>query len=636
MMMSSLEFSMLGPLEVRRGGEPVPITAPRLRALLSLLLLRANEPVAQSELLHQLWDGTPPDTARAAFHNAIHALRRTLGRDVLEQRNGSYILKVPPESLDLVRFRLLVAEARSAGPQERASKLRHALACWRGPADFHSNRYARTELRSLEEERLTTLEERIDADLALGRGAELVAELERLLGSHPTRERFWTQLMLALYQAGRQADALATYRRAHEAFDDLGLAPGVVLRELQRAILVQDPALADPTRRFGSTLERAAMTLPRQPREQAESLLEYGVALFRLSEPHHARTTLEAAERIARASGEIAVAERAQLELSWMSLFVDGWTTEHLAVAERAAEVFGRLGDDRGHALALRHCAHVLRDTGRADEAATHARRAVVLAEASGANWEAALCRSMLALSLAMGSMPVLEAVAECEELDSVQPRDGRPPHGVWSALVLLHAQAGDDTRSVAMAEELIALTTAAGAHVPLSLALLYAGMAAAHSGRLGDAAAYFRRSRSLIEEMPVEHAAHSAELAVVLSAMGAEDEAEAIAMDVRARCTSTDFVLGISWRRALALTWARRGRGGEALSLADEAAELTRGSDDLALHGHTLEDRATVLLLVDEAAAARDALGEALAVYRRKGHVPGERRAQERLEAAR
>jgi DNA-binding SARP family transcriptional activator len=634
--MASLEFRMLGPLEVRRDGELVPVTAPRLRALLSLLLLRANEPVAQSELVNQLWDGAPPDTARAAFHNAIHSLRRSLGRDVIERRGGGYILNVHRESLDLVRFRQLVAEAGAAGRQERAAKLRDALAYWRGPVSFESDGFARTELGSLEEERLTTLEERIDADLALSRGAELVAELERLVGHHPERERFWTQLMLALYQAGRQADALATYRRAREVLDGLGLAPGVVLRELERAILVQDPALVDPVQRVGSTLERAALTLPRQPREQAESLFEYGLALFRLSEPHHARTTLEAAERIARAAGEVAVAERARLELSWMSLFVEGWTTEHLAAAERAIDVFERLGDDRGRALALRHYAHVLRDTGHADEAATHARRAVVLAEAAGNKWEAGLCRSMLALSLAMGSMPVLEAIAECEQLDSVQNRDGRPPHGVSSALVLLHAQAGDDMRSGAMAEELIALTAAAGAQLPLSLALVYAGMAAAHTGRLGDAAAYFRRSRSLIEEMPIEYAVHSAELAVVLSAMGAEDEAEALAIEVRARCTSTDFVLGISWRRALALTWARRGRGSEALLLVDEAAELTRGSDDLALHGQTLEDRATVLLLVDEAAAAREALAEALEAYRRKGHVPGAHRAQERLEDAR
>src|SRR5262245_61236417 len=189
--MGALEFRVLGPLEVRRGGESVPVTAPRLQALLLLLLQRANEPVAQSELMDQLWNGAAPPSARAAFHNAIHALRSVLGRDALERHNGGYVLNVGPDSLDLVKFRSLVAEARDAGKHERADKLRDALACWRGPVHAEDGGFANRELSGLEEERLAALEERIDADLGLGRGAELVPELEKLVARHGSRERFW-------------------------------------------------------------------------------------------------------------------------------------------------------------------------------------------------------------------------------------------------------------------------------------------------------------------------------------------------------------------------------------------------------------------------------------------------------------
>jgi DNA-binding SARP family transcriptional activator len=634
--MGALEFRMLGPLEVRRGGQSVPVTAPRLRALLLLLLLRANEPVAQSELMEQLWNGAPPPSARAAFHNAIHALRRVLGRDVLERRNGGYVLHVGAGCLDLVRFRSLVAEARDAGRHERADKLRDALACWRGPVQAEDGGFAGRELSGLEEERLARLEERIDADLALGGGAGLVPELEQLVTRHGSRERFWAQLMLALYQAGRQADALSAYRRAHDALDRLGLAPGLVLRQLQRAILVQDPALVDPTRHVGSTLERAAMILPRQPREQAESLFEYGMALFRLGEPHHARTTLHAAQRLAWAAGEVTIAERAGLELSWLSLLTDAWKApEHLAAAERAAELFERLGDERGLALALRHRAHVLRDSGRADEAVGLARRGAALAAKAGDEWQAESCRSVLALSLAMGSAPVPEAITQCEQLAARREWDGRAPHGVWSALVMLYAEAGRDAFSRSMCEELVDTATAAGAHVPLSTALAFGARAAVESGRLAKATAYLRRARVLTEEMPVEQAVNSAELAIVLAWTGAFDEAKVLAVEARA-CAPSDFVLNVAWRRALGLVSAHRGRPTDALTLTEEACALTRESDDLTLHGQTLEDRATVLLLLSDAAAAQETLQEAALAYDRKQNVAGARRVLARLRATR
>lgn len=550
--MSQLEYRLLGPLEVRRDGDLVPVTAPRLRALLAVLLLNANEHVAQSVLIEELWNGEPPPSARAAFHNAVHELRRLLGGDVLERGNGGYVLHVERGSLDLIRFRSLVAEAREAGPNERARALRNALTCWRGTTASAPGAFARRALGQLEEERLTTLEERIDADLALGRGTELVPELEQLVARHPSRERFWTQLMLALYQAGRQADALSTYRRAHDALDELGVAPGLVLRELQRAILVQHPALMDPVRHVGSTLERAAMILPRRPRDQAESLLEYGLALFRLSEPHHARTTLEAAERLAVATGEVAIAERARLELSWLSLFIDrGNTLEHLIAAEHTAARLERLGDDRGLAHALRHRSHMLRDAGRADEAAEQARRALALAAQAGDEWQVASCASVLALALATGSTPVQEAIAECEKLAAGRDWDGRTPHGIWSALALLRAAAGDDAASRSTAKGLVDKASSTGAQAPLSTAHAFAAMAAVESSDLAAAVTHLRRARALTEELPVEHALHSAELAIVLTSLDAVDEAEALAVDARARCSSSGFVDGVARPRS-------------------------------------------------------------------------------------
>ena len=305
--MPALEFGILGPLEVRRDGEPVTIGAPRQRALLGYLLLHANEAVPADELIDQLWGEAALPTARASLHNHVHSLRKIVGPKTLALVPGGYVLSVERGQLDLERFERLTSEARQAEPRERAAKLRDALACWRGPplVEFPTEPFAQHEINRLEEERLSALEDRVDADLELGRHGDLVAELESLVDRSPLRERLWAQLMLALYRAGRQADALAAYRRAHHRFvSDLGLEPGVVLRELQRAILVQDAALEDPAGLIGSTLERAAAILPRTPKERAESLYELGVSLLRLGDNRQATGALGAAERMAAATGE--------------------------------------------------------------------------------------------------------------------------------------------------------------------------------------------------------------------------------------------------------------------------------------------------------------------------------------------
>ena len=187
-------------------------------------------------------------------------LRKTLGQEVLLTRPSGYVLRLAPGELDAQRFEQLVEQARDAEPRAAAEKLREALALWRGPAlaDFAYDDFARTEIERLEERRLAALEQRIEADLALGRHADLVGELAALVAREPLRERFRAQLMVALYRSGRQADALEAYQQTRRAFlEDLGLEPSEELQHLQRAILAHDPALGPEPRNVWPRARRA-------------------------------------------------------------------------------------------------------------------------------------------------------------------------------------------------------------------------------------------------------------------------------------------------------------------------------------------------------------------------------------------
>ena len=253
-----LQFRVLGPVELAQDGEPAVLGGPKQRALLAMLLLDANEPVARDRLIDGLWGERLPPRVEHALDAQVSALRRTLaglGGARLMRRAPGYALEVEPGALDLHRFEHLVAAGHEAlhlgRTAEAAARLRDALAVWRGPAlaNVLSEPFAAAAARPLEERRLAVLEERIDADLALGQGAELVGELEQLVREHPLRERLLGELMLALYRAGRQADALAEIQAArHRLAADLGLGPGPRLRELEQQILRQDPRLDAPRR----------------------------------------------------------------------------------------------------------------------------------------------------------------------------------------------------------------------------------------------------------------------------------------------------------------------------------------------------------------------------------------------------
>lgn len=253
--MSELRFRLLGPLEVERDGVRLELGPRKQRAVLALLLLEANRVVPTERLIDELWGDSPPETARSALQVYVAGLRKALGADGTSLRTSApgYMLEVEPGALDLEVFAALRAEARDASEPARAAEALHeALALWRGTplAELDGEPSGVALADHLEEQRLAALEERIDTDLALGRHADLVHELDALVAKHPYRERFRAQQMLALYRSGRQADALAAYRVAREAFvEGLGLEPGAELRALERAMLGQAPALASPTPR---------------------------------------------------------------------------------------------------------------------------------------------------------------------------------------------------------------------------------------------------------------------------------------------------------------------------------------------------------------------------------------------------
>jgi YVTN family beta-propeller protein len=248
---NAMEFRILGPLEVCEGEQLREVGGGRQRKLLAILLLRANEILSTDRLIDELWGATPPDTALKALQGHVSQLRKVLGSEVLVTQSPGYVLRVDPEQVDAYRFEELLERARHAEPKEASELCREALALWRGPAltDFAFEDFARSEVARLTELRFAALEEQIDADLELGRHADVVSELQAIVARYPLRERLRGQLMLALYRSGRQAEALEVYQDARRTLvDELGLEPGEELQRLQRAILAHDPTLAPPPR----------------------------------------------------------------------------------------------------------------------------------------------------------------------------------------------------------------------------------------------------------------------------------------------------------------------------------------------------------------------------------------------------
>jgi DNA-binding SARP family transcriptional activator/ABC-type transport system substrate-binding protein len=267
-----IEFRVLGPLEVLKDGQRVPLGGAKQRATLAMLLLHRNEVVSRDRLIDGLWADAPPPSAAHTVEVYVSRLRAALRSDGegsrIVARAPGYLLRVEPGELDLDRFKALSSEsgqAMSAGdPPAASSALRDALELFGGAPleDLAYAPFAQDELGWLQELQTTALEQRIDADLACGRHAELIGELESLVARHPLRERFWGQLMLALCRSGRQGDALAAFERARRTLvEELGIDPGPALAELQQRILRQDPELAPAVDRFAAaSVRRPAST----------------------------------------------------------------------------------------------------------------------------------------------------------------------------------------------------------------------------------------------------------------------------------------------------------------------------------------------------------------------------------------
>jgi DNA-binding SARP family transcriptional activator len=293
-----MEFGILGPLEARDGDRVVALGGLRQRAVLAVLLLNANRVVSSDRLIDELWGEEPPKAALASLRVFVSDLRKALeprrgGRlsgQVLLTRAPGYMVRAGPGQLDLDRFERLFEEGRRAlaegAGEAAAGRLREALALWRGPAlaDFAFEPFAQAPIARLEDLRLAALELRVEADLSLGRHAELVGELESLAAEHPLRERLRQQLMLALYRSGRQAEALEAYRQARSSLvEELGIEPSAALQELERAMLRQDPALelaVEQRRPPVPAPRRSIVLVPRGP-GSLDALLAIGAPLSR-------------------------------------------------------------------------------------------------------------------------------------------------------------------------------------------------------------------------------------------------------------------------------------------------------------------------------------------------------------------
>ena len=342
-----LEFRVLGPLEVRRDGVVLPLGGTKVRVLLAALLIDVGRVVSADALIDALWPGSAPADARHALEATVSRLRRALDVEgAVPNQPPGYLLAVDRQALDAVRFRRLLAEAGDlldADARRAAVRADDALALWRGEpyAEFAFDAFARDAIAELVELRLQAQELRIDAALADGRAGELVGEISALVAAEPTRERRREQLMLALYAAGRQADALTAFRDARTFLqDELGLEPGERLRELERGILRQDPALA--------AKPKASVARPRTRRPASALVVEPAIPLD-LDPEEHERRTARAAAFVARVADHYGA--RLVAPLSIVFLDENHGATAAAAAHDVAQTVSGRTGIATGELL---------------------------------------------------------------------------------------------------------------------------------------------------------------------------------------------------------------------------------------------------------------------------------------------
>jgi DNA-binding SARP family transcriptional activator len=293
-----VEFRILGPFEVEDEGVAISLGGGNERALLTILLLHGNQLLSADRLVDDLWGASAPATAGKMLQIYVSRLRKALGHEAIVTRSPGYVLPLAAGQLDLDRFEQRAAEGRQAlssgSVAAAAAALREALGLFRGPplADFVYERFAQPSIARIEELRLACFEDWVETQLALGSAGELVAEIESLLEVHPFRERLRSQLLLALYRAGRQADALAAYQDARRRFvEELGIEPSRALQQLERAILLHDPALEHiPAEPISTASEpssgKPSILVTARGEDPFDSLLALAEPLARSRSPH--------------------------------------------------------------------------------------------------------------------------------------------------------------------------------------------------------------------------------------------------------------------------------------------------------------------------------------------------------------
>jgi predicted ATPase/DNA-binding SARP family transcriptional activator len=342
-----MEFHILGPLEVVADGEVLALGGPRQRAVLALLLLRPNAAVPRTQILDAVWGDDAPRTAIGSLQVYIHGLRQAIGAARIETKGSTYRLQIEPGELDLDQFDAAVERARAAlangNARDASADLAAALALWRGPAlaDLAEHGEAQAAARELDERRLAALELQNDAWLALGRGDLVLAGIEREIETQPFRERFRAQLILALYRAGRQTDALAAYQAMRATWaDELGIEPTPALKELERAVLQHDPALAAPE----AERRRQRLPVPATPLVGRRLEIAAVTALFRSEEAR--LVTLVGAGGTGKTRLALAVAEALGAELRDGAAFVDlSAVTDPELLLPTIAQAFGAQHD---------------------------------------------------------------------------------------------------------------------------------------------------------------------------------------------------------------------------------------------------------------------------------------------------
>lgn len=369
---TGIDFRVLGPLEVETGGRVLDLGGPRLRALLALLVAAAGREVSVPALVAALWEGNAPDDAQRTVRTYVSRLRKALAApELILTRPPGYLLLPEPDAIDAVRFERLAAAGRHAldagRPAIAAGQLAAAAELWRGPAydEFTTIPALEAEGMRLERLRRTAVEDRIDADLAAGQGRELIAELEGLTATYRGHERLWGQLMRALYRAGRQADALETFRRARRTLiEDSGLEPSPLLTEIHHRILAQDTSLLAPHSPAAGTEIRPLLEAG------SHALLTEGNLLY-------SRGKFESAYRIAQRRGDDDGLALAMLGLCGLWVHEHRTATGATEIRHRLEHTLATVGPRSPLALRLR-----VRIAGEDDYKVTeHARILAVLAE---------------------------------------------------------------------------------------------------------------------------------------------------------------------------------------------------------------------------------------------------------------